>query len=403
MRLEYSLLSVLMSEPSAVVTLTVKPEQFTAPGAPLMFSVIQRLASEHRVPDVVLVAEEMDRDDPYDQHLAMVMDVADTPGVVANLDAYEAEIIKAHRRRQERTIAHTLVNALENGVDTAAAEAMASLQALDEGVATGVVTARESVKTVITELDAISKHGKEPGLTTGLSDLDMLLGGMQKGDCSILAARTSVGKTAVMCNFALAVNAPVGIVSAEQSHQQLTQRMLSNLGRIKSQRFRTGKLDDDDYPRLSSAVTCLVEREIYIEDKPSPTIDEVEKLARRLVWEHGIRVLFIDYVQKVRSDAYKDRYLQVGDVSRRVYALAKDLNIPIMMLAQLSRNAEGKEPTLADLRESGDLEQDADQVMFLHRTQDPGELNLIVAKNRFGPIAHTTVRWEPEFMTISDL
>lgn len=399
MILEYSLLSTLMTEPSLYSTVSLKVDHFEDHKAGRVFEVIGQLVAQKKEPELFIVAEALG-DGDWVNYLTNIM--YDYPSVPANVNAYEDKIKKAYRDREEEKVAQKFLCEIRSKVPEAASNAVNAIRALDDESPKGMQHVRDVVKVVLERIEEIQEQGIAPGIKTGITELDRLLGGLQAGDYTILAARTSVGKTATMLNFALNSNVSTGIISAEQGDEQLTQRLLANIAGIKSQRFRTGEFSEDDYPRLTNAVAELTGKEIYIDDKASPSIEYIEQTARRMQWKHGIKILFIDYIQKIRSEKYKDRHLQVGDVSRRLFALAKEMHIPIVVLAQLNRNADGKEPRLSDLRESGDIEQDADQIIFLHRSGDENFLDIIVAKNRFGPIAQTRARWIGEFMRLTD-
>lgn len=397
--IEYNLLSTLMAEPSLITAINLRPHHFEERRAGRLFKTIAQLISEKKDPDVILVAETVGGDDilGYVGNICM-----NYPSVPANINAYEEIIKKGYRSRAEKQIAQTYLEELESDIPESSSNAINAIRALDEDSGDGIEHVKDITKLVLENVGKVQELDRGAGILTGIDKLDTLLGGLHPGDYCMLAARTSVGKTAVMLNFATNCREKVGIITAEQGKEQLTQRMLSNLGSIKIQRFRTGKFDDVDYSNLSNAVSKLTSKGIYISHKRGPTIQDVEQMARRMVWRNDIKILFIDYIQKIKSRAYKERHLQVGDVSTRLFNLADELNIPVIALAQLNRAADGKEPRLSDLKESGDLEQDADQIIFLHPSADETELNLIVAKNRFGPVAHTNAKWEGQFMRLSN-
>jgi len=400
MRLEYSFLATLIGDPSLISAVSLKAKHFEDQSAARLYEAVIGFIANKKEPDVVLLAESLGEDKNWIHYITNI--VMNNPTVSQNIQSYETEIKKAYRHRQEERIAQKFLLEIRSKIPEAATNAIMNLHALDEDSIKGIEHVKDVTKRVLEKIDERQNQDSNLGIKTGITSLDDLLGGLQPGDYTILAARTSVGKTATMLNFALNADCPVGIISAEQTDEQLTQRMLANLGRIKSQRFRTGNFKDHDYPKLSEAVVELTNKPIYIAQKHSPSIQDIEQIARQFQWKHGIKILFIDYIQKIRSERYKDRHLQVGDVSRRLFALAKELNIPVVVLAQLNRNADGKEPRLSDLRESGDIEQDADQIIFLHKSDQPSMLDLIVAKNRFGPIAHTKARWEGEHMRLTN-
>ncbi|SCN46452.1 Replicative DNA helicase [methanotrophic endosymbiont of Bathymodiolus azoricus (Menez Gwen)] len=230
--------------------------------------------------------------------------------------------------------------------------------------------------------------------------------GLQPGDLIIVAGRPSMGKTTIAMNMAenvaIASGKPVAIFSMEMPGDSLAMRMMSSLGRIDQNKVRTGKLDDDEWPRLTSAINLLAETKLFIDDSPGLTPNEVRSRARRLTRDHGqLGLIVLDYLQLMQSPASGDnRVAQISDISRGLKTLAKELNVPVVALSQLNRNLEqrpNKRPVMSDLRESGSIEQDADVIMFVYRDEvynedspDKGLAELIIGKQRNGPIG--TVR-----------
>lgn len=245
------------------------------------------------------------------------------------------------------------------------------------------------------------------GVATGFDDLDEKTSGLQEGDLVIVAGRPSMGKTTFSMNIAeyAAVKSgkPVAVFSMEMPGEQLTNRMLSSMGRIDQHRLRTGNLEDDDWPRLTSAVGMLSEVPMFIDDTPALTPTELRARARRLYREHGeLGLIVIDYLQLMQGggSSSENRAAEISEISRSLKALAKELSVPIIALSQLNRSLEqrpNKRPVMSDLRESGAIEQDADVIIFIYRDEvyneespDKGTAEIIIAKQRNGPIG--TVR-----------
>lgn len=256
-------------------------------------------------------------------------------------------------------------------------------------------------------LDELQKNaGGLRGVTTGFKDLDTTLAGMQDSNLLILAARPGLGKTALALNIAqnAAVGAgiPVGFFSLEMSKEELVDRLLVSQAEIDAWRLKTGKLDDDDFSRLSDAMGILAEAPLFIDDSPGITVLEMRTKARRLQLEHGLKLLIVDYLQlAVPGRRWDSRVQEVSEISQSLKNLARELKIPILALSQLSRAVEArgtKVPQLADLRESGAIEQDADVVMFLYRDSDEDleNINLSIAKHRNGPLRQIKLRFRGE-------
>ncbi|KPJ96259.1 MAG: replicative DNA helicase [Gammaproteobacteria bacterium SG8_15] len=239
------------------------------------------------------------------------------------------------------------------------------------------------------------------GVPTGFADFDAMTSGLQSSDLVIVAGRPSMGKTTFAMNIAehaaVKMQVPVAVFSMEMPGEQLAMRMLSSLGRIDQHRVRTGKLDDDDWPRLTHAVGQLAEAPMFIDDTPALTPTDLRSRARRLMREHGLGLIVIDYLQlmQVRGGS-ENRTNEISEISRSLKALAKELNVPIIALSQLNRSLEqrpNKRPVMSDLRESGAIEQDADVITFIYRDEvynedspDKGIAEIIIGKQRNGPI-----------------
>lgn len=252
------------------------------------------------------------------------------------------------------------------------------------------------------------RRGEVVGVPTGYGDLDEITGGLQPSDLIILAARPSVGKTSlalsIAYNVALQARGTVGVFSLEMSREQLVQRLLAMHTGIDTQRLRTGNIRDHDLQMVMEAMGVLSEIPIYIEDTPGLSVTDVRSKARRLHAEAGIDLLMIDYLQLMQGRRSDNRVQEVSEISRGLKALARELNVPVIALSQLSRAVEGRTshvPMLSDLRESGSIEQDADIVMFIYReelydkeTDKKGIAELHIAKHRNGPIGVVPLRFE---------
>ncbi len=250
------------------------------------------------------------------------------------------------------------------------------------------------------------QDGNITGAATGFTDFDQLTSGLQPSDLIIVAGRPSMGKTTIAMNMAENVaikgDKPVAVFSMEMPGDALAMRMMSSLGRIDQNKVRTGKLDDDEWPRLTSAINLLAETKLFIDDTPALSPTEVRSRARRLMREHGqLGLIVLDYLQLMQSPSSGDnRVQQISDISRGLKALAKELQVPVIALSQLNRNLEqrpNKRPVMSDLRESGAIEQDADLIVFVYRDEvynedspDKGIAEIIIGKQRNGPLG--TVR-----------
>ncbi len=278
------------------------------------------------------------------------------------------------------------------------------------------------IKTILGDafdrLDDLHKNkGEMRGVPTGFTDLDDLLSGFQKSDLIILAARPSVGKTSLALDIARQVgtqsNIPVGIFSLEMSADQLVDRMIAAEGNVDLWRLRTGNLKDSDFVKINETMGTLSEAPIFIDDTSSANIMEMRTMARRLQAEHDLGLIIIDYLQLMEGRSNESRVQEISEISRGLKMLAKELNIPIVALSQLSRAVESRpdqRPKLSDLRESGSIEQDADVVMFIYRedrvnpdTENKGIAEIIVAKHRNGPVGIKQLYFHEEAASYKNL
>jgi len=262
---------------------------------------------------------------------------------------------------------------------------------------------------------------KEPitGVGSGLTELDLITAGFQPADLIIIAARPSMGKTALALSIGAQVavhqRKPVGVFSLEMSKEQLVLRLLCSEAEVDNARARNGRLIERDFPQLVQAASVLSEAPLFIDDTPAVTVTELRAKCRRLHREHPLSLVVVDYLQLMRSPAYqKSREQEIADISRSLKALAKELNVPVIALSQLNRSVESRtdrRPGMADLRESGAIEQDADLIMFIYRdevynketTTQRGIAELIIAKQRNGPIGTVKVQFQPELTRFLDL
>jgi replicative DNA helicase len=258
------------------------------------------------------------------------------------------------------------------------------------------------------------------GLSTGFSDLDKITSGFQASDFIILAGRPAMGKTAFALNIArnaaINHNIPVAVFSLEMSKEQLSMRLLCSEARLDASALKGGFFSQEDFARITDAASTLGDSPIFIDDSPEITPLEIRTKARRLKMEKGLGLIIIDYIQLIKNQSSQERRdLEISDISRSLKILAKELNIPVLALSQLNRKLEErteKRPRLADLRESGALEQDADIVSFIYRdevynkdenNENKGTAEIIIAKHRNGPIGHVSLAFISEYTRFENL
>lgn len=270
-------------------------------------------------------------------------------------------------------------------------------------------------------LDELHKDNKKlRGVPTGFRSLDNKLAGLQKSDLIILAARPSMGKTTLALNIAQNVavkeGIPVGVFSLEMSKEQLIDRLLAGESGVDSWKLRTGTLEDSDFPKINQAMAVLSDAPIFIDDSAMTNVMEMRTKARRLQSEHDLGLIVIDYLQLMsgrKSTGDNNRVQEVSEISRGLKGLARELNVPVLALSQLSRSVESRSPQipqLSDLRESGSIEQDADVVMFIYRedyynpeTDRQHLADVIISKHRNGPTGKSELYFHPELLTFSSI
>ena len=377
----------------------------------LIFEAIAKLAEDGRPYDVVTLSEVLENADQLERvgGLTYLGSLAKNTPSAANIVAY-AEIVR------ERAILRQLIQVGQDISQSAyRPEGRSTVELLDDaerrvfGIAQhgnvgaeGFQDMKALLQKAVDRIDVLAQSGSTiTGVATGFNDLDELTAGLQPGDLIIVAGRPSMGKTAFSVNIAehVAIKSakPVAVFSMEMPGEQLIMRMLSSLGRINQQRLRTGKLDDTDWPRLTSAIGILQDVKLFIDDSAALTPADIRARTRRLMRENGgeLGLIVVDYLQLMQSPrSSENRVNEISDISRSLKALAKELNVPVIALSQLNRSLEqrpNKRPVMSDLRESGAIEQDADVIAFIYRDEvyneespDRGIAEIIIAKQRNG-------------------
>ncbi len=395
----------------------VSGEDFYRKDHRLIFDAIAQLADKQEPFDVITLSESLDAISELENtgglaYLAML--AKDTPSA-ANIVAYANIVRDRSVLRQLIHVGTEISDSAFNteGMDTsdllekAERDVFKIAEQRQRGEQGGFKSIKNLLATAVDKIETLyEQEGDITGASTGFSDFDGLTSGLQPADLIIVAGRPSMGKTTISMNIAENVaiqgDKPVAVFSMEMPGDSLAMRMMSSLGRIDQNKVRTGKLDDDEWPRLTSAINLLAETKLFIDDTPALTPTEVRARARRLTREHGqLGLIVLDYLQLMQSPSSGDnRVQQISDISRGLKALAKELNVPVIALSQLNRNLEqrpNKRPVMSDLRESGAIEQDADLIVFVYRDEvynedspDKGIAEVIIGKQRNGPLG--TVR-----------
>lgn len=392
----------------------VRPEDFYREEHQYIMQAVFKLALSSRPVDIVSVSEELKTIQKLEfiGGITYLARLADSVPNAANV-SYYAKIVKT--KSLMRMLIRTGADISELGfnetldINDLVDQAEQKIFAISQKKSTSYfVLLRDILGESFSEIELRFKEKRGvAGIPTGFSALDKITGGFQKSDLIIIAARPSLGKTSLATNIAeyLAVHEhkSVAIFSLEMSKEQLIERMLCSQSKVDLQRLKTGFLREEDWPRLTDAYSELYEAPVFIDDSPDLTLVDIRTKARRLEMEANIDMLIIDYLQLIHSNQrVENRVLEISQITRSLKGLARELNIPVVVLSQLSRavdRREDKRPILSDLRESGSIEQDADVVIFLNRNDDTKRENieLIVAKQRNGPTGRFNLLFLEEF------
>lgn len=336
-------------------------------------------------------------------------------GSKAMFPDYCGIIRKDHRLRQVETIATSLKFEIrENKNLDAADKAIADLMALDRTGRNYSWTMEQAVKAGLRQVEEASERDGLVGIETGIPLLNDATGGFNNSDLIIIGARPAMGKTALLLNMANSCRVPAGVVSSEQGNEQVGKRMLSIEGSVDAQRIRTAQLDEDFVNKMGMAARRLINKQIWINDQPGINIIQVCKQIREWVYRYGIKIAYVDYVQKIKGSSPRMTPKEIAaEVASTLKNLAKELNVPIVALAQVNREVDKRpdpRPNMGDLANAGEIEMEADLVIMLYRdevyfedTMDKGIAELLIEKNRHGPTGRIRTAWIGKYMQFKPL
>ncbi len=423
---EQAVLGSLLLDRDAIIEVNgiLRPDDFAHDAHAVVYRVMVDLYEQRRPVDLVTVTEEVERRDLLQRaggrgYLLSLVDVVPT---ALHAEHY-ARIVErlSILRRLIFAGAQIMSVARRDGIDTdqAISESEDVLLAVSQRrTSVGFVPVHDILSSIIERLDFVHENrGAIVGVPTGFIDLDKILGGLQRSDLVILGARPAHGKTALalgIChNTAIRYKKRVAIFSLEMSKEQLVQRLLCMQGRLDSGRLRSGNIDEDEWTRLIEAAAILSESQIFIDDSAGVSPGEMRNRARRLQAEHGLDLIVVDYLQLMQGRSSENRVQEISGISRALKVLARELNVPVMALSQVSRGVDARAthvPLLSDLRESGSIEQDADVVVFLCREEmyDPETeklhiADIYIAKHRNGPTGHLSLYFDQQQTRFRDL
>jgi replicative DNA helicase len=393
-----------------------------------VFVAISSLYSKSEPIDLITVRNELTENGSFERigGLEFLASLPEKVPTTTNVDRY-IKIVEEHAMR--RKLIQTSNDLISLGYDdTEETERILDMAEkkvfeLSQNKSTkGYTPIKDVLVSAFNELEKLyNQKGKISGITTGFIEMDKMTSGLHNSDLLILAARPAMGKSAfainIATNAAVKANVPVAIFNLEMSKEQVVNRILCSEAMVDSNKLRTGQLDDEDWMKLASTSGILSEAPIYIDDTPGISIMEIRAKCRKLKMEKNIGLIVIDYLQLITASNTKkngSREQEISEISRSLKILAKELDVPVIALSQLSRSAEkrqdDKRPMLSDLRESGAIEQDADIVMFIYRedyynpeTQNKNVAEIIFAKHRGGSTGTVNLRWLGNYTKFLDL
>jgi replicative DNA helicase len=430
---EQSVLGGLMLDNEAADRIgdVIGPEDFYADSHRLIYAAATRLIADGRPADVVTVSEALDSTQKLDYvgGLSYLGALVQNVPTAANIRHYAAIVRERSILRQLAGTAGEIADAAYNPLGRSAREVLDVAEAkvlhIAEQGSRGQQNYTEISKLLASVVERIEDlyNRDDPsdvtGVATGYTDLDRMTAGLQPGDLVIVAGRPSMGKTSLALNMgehvALVLKKPVAVFSMEMGATQLAMRLIGSVGRLPAQHLRTGRLQPDDWEKLSSALGRLNEAPILIDETPALSAIEVRSRARRMHKQYkGLGLVIVDYLQLMQaSTTGENRATEISEISRSMKALAKELKVPVVALSQLNRSLEqrpNKRPVMSDLRESGAIEQDADLILFIYRdevynpdTQDKGIAEIIIAKQRNGPIGMVPLTFLGEYTRFENM
>ena len=426
---EQAVLGAMMIDKEAISKATeiLRENDFYRQDHRAVYQVIVDLFSKNQAVDMVTVTEALKREGKLEDvgGIQFITYLANAVPTAANI-TYHAKIVEEKSLlRQLISVSTQIAGSGYEGsedVNTLLDNAERMILGVSERkISRDFAPIKEVVMSAVDRIDELyNKKGGITGIATGFIDFDRLTSGLQASDLILIAARPSMGKTALVLNMAQNIaireKKSVAFFSLEMSKEQLVQRMLCAEASIDSSRLRIGELEDNDWEKLIWAADSLSRAEIFIDDTPGITVMEMRAKARRLKVEHNLQLIVIDYLQLMQGSGKKsgeNRQQELSDISRSLKALARELNVPVIALSQLSRSVESrqvKRPMLSDLRESGALEQDADLVAFLYRedyydkeTENKNITELIIAKHRNGPVDTVKLFFHNQYTRFANL
>jgi replicative DNA helicase len=409
MRSEEAVIFCLLYKPSLMMSATVTADDFTVDGYRNIFQAMTELQEGYDAASVLHLLEKQGLTNSAQLAENILSNSVASP---ARFDKHCEEMKNESIRRRAMQIAYELQLSLkEREQGDHVGDAIQKLMAIGQTNKNHSHTMRQCVRAAVEAVEAAMECDGMVGIPTGLKELDECLGGFHDTDLVVIGARPAMGKTALMVSMANS-DVPCGIISAEQDGAQLAARFISSQGSVHSQKMRTATLQAEEWTRFSSAAAVLSERQAYVNDEGSITLSKLTQQAREWKFNHGIKILYVDYIQKIKTREGVKKYEQVSEVTSALKNLAKELQIPVVALAQVKRdvdNREDKQPKIGDLSDASEIEKEADVIMTLYReeatdpdTQRQGIADISIEKNRHGPTGHVSTQFIGKYFQFKD-
>ena len=428
---EQAVLGAMLLEWSSISKVTdhhVHPETFFSKRNALIFKAILELYTKGQTGDIITLKDELASSGELEEAggALYLSELTNAVPTSANIEYYANIVIDCFRRRELIKISSEII---ASAYDETKESRLILEEAQNKVLMLADINQTQAIQSMLDVVpptfDIIvartQNQNAYTGIASGIDDLDNLTSGFQNSELIIIGARPSIGKTALALsmiqNIAVNNKIPTAFFSLEMPYQAIGMRLLSQVSKVDSKRIRSGLLSEKDLCKLQDACAPCYEAPLFIVDSPSTKLWDLHSLSRRMVLEHGIKIIFIDYISLITVENTKlERHLQVAEISRSLKSIARELHIPVVALSQLNRDTEKTrhKPTLADIRESGSIEQDADVVIFIHRDREkqdadgeektPGiESELILAKQRNGPIGTVKTLFFPSYTKFENM
>lgn len=410
--LEVQVVGAALLRPDLLQEIYLQPEDFISDGMRQIWECIIRRRAKNEVIELIVVADDLGQQ--TGQNWLVATSAAAKACISPGNAAHYAELLRGESKaRKILALGEAMQVASRTNWREIADTTVKALLDIGQASKRWECGMSEALRVAVEDIQAASDADGMVGISSGLRDLDAVLGGFHDSDLYIIGARPAMGKSALLLKLASSADCHVGIISAEQPRGQVATRLIAMHGRINANKLRNASMEESDWTRMTQAMAQLQDEKIRINDRPAPSIHDVMRQGRAWAYR-GVKAIYVDYVQRIKaSNQSAPKHEQVGEVVMGLKELARELDIPIIALAQVNREVEkrvDRKPRMADLKDSGTIEQEADNVMTLYRDEVYDENSVMkgiaeidVVKNRHGPIGFVRVAWHGPFMRFDDL